>query len=252
MMCIKRYVDSNTKEYTYRNRYAKILFIFAMAIIFVIGILVARKDSSSVSQLDNTTYVHGSLAYVGISDLFDRSSVIAEGTVLGKGDSFQIQAVSGGIMNHTDISFEAASVLRGSADLQGKPLTIRVKGGTVNGYTEIYSGTPELEIGEKYLLFLYQPKRGGAFHTEGDYYYVTGLIQGTFSQNDKGQYVSQAGELLTNDDLIQTIDAELPDENYFRNQYIENQRGNLENGFLTQEEFDTLMENIDQYATILD
>ena len=38
---------------------------------------------------------------------------------------------------------------------------------------------PEL-AGEEYLLFLNQPSMGGAFHTLGDYYYITGVTQGVF------------------------------------------------------------------------
>lgn len=38
---------------------------------------------------------------------------------------------------------------------------------------------------------------------------------------------------------------------YFRNEYIENQKRNLENGFISQEEFNQLMDHIDQYATVL-
>ena len=51
-----------------------------------------------------------------------------------------------------------------------------------------------------------------------------------------------------------TLDSEESkpvDENYFRNEYIENQKRNLQNGFITQQEFDDMMANIDTYATIV-
>ena len=103
------------------------------------------------------------------------------------------------------------------------------------------------------MVFLYQPGRGGSFNTEGDYYYALGMRQGVFTKEESGQYISQSGEALNNHDLTQCAAAEnnIAAPYSFRNEYIENQKRNLENGFLTQEEFDQLMRDIDDYATII-
>ena len=63
--------------------------------------------------------------------------------------------------------------------------------------------------------------------------------------------VSQAGRTLSNDNLIMATSDEPKNPDYFRNEYIENQKRNLENGFISQEEFNQLMDHIDQYATVL-
>ena len=61
-------------------------------------------------------------------------------------------------------------------------LIVRINGGTAGGVTEVYTPSPELKIGEDYLLFLYQPARGGSFNTKGDYYCILGLTQGVFQK----------------------------------------------------------------------
>lgn len=222
---------------------------FAVALVLLAAFWFPRSLSAPEEE-PITQVVEGCLAYVSVSDLFKEATLIAEGTVSGHTDGFQIESVSGSVANFTDYHFKISSLLRG--DIDGETLDIRTKGGTVGNYTEVYTGSPEWTDGEEYLVFLYQPGRGGSFHTEGDYYYVLGLCQGVFSKGPDGQYVSQAGEELSGETLVLLADDGPVDPLYFRNQYIENQKGNLENGFLTQEEFDLLMQNIDKYAVILD
>lgn len=206
-----------------------------------------RSEDTIVHQIT------GSIAYVSIPDLFERSSLVVEGTISNISDAFQIKSNSGTIANFCDYQFDVSSIIRGSLPDETNSVEIRVQGGTVGNYTEIYSGTPDFNVGDDYLLFLYQPGRGGSFNTEGDYYYVLGMCQGVFTKDDSGQYISQSGEELSNDYLIQCATAtnNTVDPNYFRNEYIENQKRNLENGFLSQEEFDQLMLEIDDYATII-
>ena len=190
-------------------------------------------------------------AYVSVPELFQDASLIVEGTVVGNTDAFRIESVSGNFGNYTDYQFQINSVLRGEPANGADSVDIRVQGGTVGNVTEEYSGSPEFEVGENYLVFLYQPGRGGSFNTEGDYYYVLGLCQGVFAKDENEQYLSQSGEKLADDYLIQPINDVPVDPDHFRNEYIENQRRNLENGFLTQEEFDQLMRDIDVYAEIV-
>ena len=57
--------------------------------------------------------------------------------------------------------------------------TLRV-GGSEAASGRSAPGAPPTPAGEEYLLFLNQPSMGGAFHTLGDYYYITGVTQGVF------------------------------------------------------------------------
>lgn len=227
-----------------------LLVLFSLASIYFVSSQYTTKPTNNDQIIHR---IDGSLAYVSLSDLFDEATLVVQGTISDKTDAFQIESVSGSIANFTDYQFDVSSVLRGNLVDDAEYVEIRVQGGTVGNYTEIYSGTPDFNVGDSYLVFLYQPGRGGSFNTEGNYYYVLGLCQGVFSENEAGQYVSQAGEELSNDYLIQSLTAENNpvDPDYFRNEYIENQQRNLENGFITQDEFDQLMRDIDDYASIV-
>lgn len=198
-----------------------------------------------------TVYISGLLEEKTLDDLTEQASLVAIGTVEEDYESFQIESVYGSEANYTDYEFVISSVLRGTSEEDS--VTVRVQGGTVGNYTEIYEGSPDLEVEQVYLLFLYRPARGGSYNTKGDYYYVLGLNQGVFTEND-GNYASQSGTTLPTEELLTMISEETEpvNENYFREEYISNQKINLENGFISQEEYDSLMENIDVYATILE
>lgn len=229
-------------------------FINKRAVLSVIAVAVVIAGISlGVSKLSHkTVYISGTLVERSLDDLYEQSALVAYGTITGQSEAFQIQNVSGPIANFTDYYFRINSTLRGSAE--SDTVTVRVQGGTVGNYTEVYEFSPSLEADNEYLLFLYKPGRGGAYNTAGDYYYVLGLTQGSFSEDSNGNFVSESGEVISQESLISALNADdldPVDENYFRNEYIANQQRNLENGFITQEEFDEMMENIDQYATIV-
>jgi len=200
----------------------------------------------------NTVYISGTIVERDLNDLMEKSCLVAEGTVIDSSESFQIKSSTGAIANYTDYNFKISDQLRG--ETEATEVTIRVQGGTVDEYTEIYEDSPSLEVGDTYLVFLYKPGRGGAFNTDGDYYYVLGLTQGIFTENSDGDYISQSGVTVSTYELqkeLTSVNDLSIDELYFRNEYIENQKRNIETGFITQEEYDTLMENIDNYATIV-
>lgn len=226
------------------------LLVLTIALIFSASICFFR---SSANPKDEHFFcrVDGVLEYVGIPDLFKESTLIVEGTISGNTDAFQIKSVSDSIANFTDYHFDISSVIQGNLNSDTYSIDIRVEGGTVGNYTEEYTGSPSFEVGKDYLVFLYQPGRGGGFNTEGDYYYVLGLCQGVFSKDGNEEYISQSGETLSNDYFVLAISDDPNDPDYFRDEYIENQKRNLDNGFISQDEFNQLMDNIDEYATIL-
>lgn len=219
--------------------------IIAMAAIVVFAICIAVLPS----LCGETVYISGSLVKRDIDDLFEKSSLAAIGTVTGQSEAFQIEHISGGVRNFTDYYFTIENTLRGNAETQ--TVTIRIQGGTVGNYTEIFEHSPDLKVGKEYLVFLYRPSRGGNYNTEGDYYYVLGQTQGVFTWEASGDFISATGVRLASTMLISTINDKPVNENYFREEYIANQQRNLQNGFITQKEYDELMENIDKYAKIV-
>ncbi|MCD8145567.1 MAG: hypothetical protein LUD79_09630 [Oscillospiraceae bacterium] len=224
-----------------------------LALIAVAVVLVIAAAVFGITRLSHkTVYISGTLEEKTLDDLYEQSALVAVGTVSGKSEAFQIQNVSGGTANFTDYYFDVSTALRGAAE--SETVTVRVQGGTVGNYTEVCESSPALEVGDEYLLFLYKPGRGGAYNTEGDYYYVLGQAQGCFTADSSESYVSQNGVTLTQESLTAALsdeDLEPVNVDYFREEYIANQQRNLESGFITQEEYDEMMANIDQYATIV-
>lgn len=208
-------------------------------------------------QADNDVLtIHGILEEKTEDQLFEQSSLIVVGSVKNNGSAFRVESNTGSLCNFTDYTLEIETVLRG--ECEKRTLTVRVQGGTAGGVTEVYSPAPDLESGKDYLLFLYQPARGGSFNTTGDYYYILGLTQGifqkyedVFGEKNADVYVSQDDYEMTYGHVKDRANEYPVDKQYFRNEYIDNQKNNLENGFISQSEFESAMKTIDVYATIV-
>ena len=194
----------------------------------------------------DAVYISGLVAAKTETDLFRQSVLIAYGTVR-ESSAIQVEAASGLQVNYTNYIFELSHVYRGSAD---GPITVRVEGGIAGGRNEIYEPTAELKDGKEYLLFLFQPNHGGNYYVDDDAYYVLGLNQGTFEPADGG-YISQSGATLSEETLLARAEEFPLDPDYFRREFLQNQQSNLDNGFITQEEYDTLVADVDVYAQIV-
>lgn len=215
------------------------------AVILIVGTMFGIRMLSH-----KTVHVSGVLEYKSMDDLFSQSSLVAVGQLTGTPKAIRVQHVSeDSAANFTDYTFTISSILRGKAD--GDTVTVRVFGGTANNVKEIYDESPSFAEKEPYLLFLYQPGMGGGYNTTGDYYYICGTNQGVLSMDANGCYVSVHGEKLS-DAQLNDINSSVPvDENYSRAQFLENQKLNLANGFISQEEYDTLISSMDTYAAII-
>lgn len=205
---------------------------------------------------DAVLTIHGILEEKTEDQLFEQSSLLIIGTVKGNGNSFQVRKATGETGNFTDYEIDVANTLRGN--LEQFSVVVRVRGGTAGGVTEICTPGPELKTGEEYLLFLYKPARGGDFNTEGNYYYVLGLTQGVFQKVSNNAeklttdvYKSQNGHEITYARIQERANEYPVNELYFRTEYIENQQRNLENGFITQAEYEQIMSNIDVYESVV-
>jgi hypothetical protein len=232
---------------------SKVIVLSILLTIAVSAVIVAVIFSSNKANKEpNTVYVSGLLVPKNIDQLISQSRIIVRGTIDSVSDAFQIKHVSDSISNFTDYTVAVDSVLRGEA--QENDITVRVQGGTVNGYTELHEQSPVLQEGKEYLLFLYHPGRGGSYNTDGDYYYVLGLVQGVFTEDAEGNYIPQLGDAISSDALQAKLTEyeNIPiDPLFFRNEYMENQSGNVETGFITEEEYQQLMSNIDVFAEIV-
>ncbi len=215
----------------------------------------AAKESSG----DITTmHVSGLLAEKSIEDLTMESNLIVRGSVDHADPAIQVKAVFGGISNFTDYTIKIHETIQGEPQ---EEIVVRLQGGLVDNLNVECGDLTELQVGQEYLLFLYRPDCGGGFNTEGNYYYISGGPQGIYSVDgdspdqlipfkmDKDSAVP-AARLLGE---VETYQKNMPDNYSFslRAETLSNMAGNLETGFFTQEEYDTMLENLDKYATVI-
>ncbi len=104
-----------------------------------------------------------SLEKLSMEQLVERSTAIVQGKVL---DSATIKR---GSVIYTTYRIQVAKVHKGSAPAT---LEVSVPGGQFGGYRQSFSGTPRLESGAEYVIFVWT-SRSGINHT-------IGLAQGVF------------------------------------------------------------------------
>ena len=204
-----------------------------------------------VRYLHPTVYVDGCLAHCSIEELLEKSAVIATGKITGQSDAFRVRHATADLTQvFTDYYFTIDNVLKGTP--YADTVSVRIDGGTVDNYTEVFSCSPELNQKDEYLLFLYQPTFGGAFETEDDYYTLYGLIQGTYILGSDGIYRN----IYTNEELPSKVfisphlDEEF-DPDKARKEQLEVYAENYRTGFITKEEYDKYVAGLDKYARIV-
>lgn len=231
-------------------RRSKAIFACLLMLLLLLSAGCAEKTEPTVEHISSL------LAEKTEDDLFKQSLLIVKGKVSAVSDSFQVRSTAGGTQTYTDYTVNPSEVLRGS--FQGKSLTVRLPGGTVGNVTTVYDHCPDLQKGEEYILFLYQLGYGSTYATKEDYYNILGLTQGVFqlsaedSSADAPVYRSQSGSTLAASVLTARANEYPVDPLYFRNEYLANQKTNLENGIITQAKYDEIISAIDTYATRMD
>ena len=204
--------------------------------------------------------------------LLDMSSTVVRGTVIGF-DYLSISPVySDESTPFTDYYVDVLEAFRGEPETDENGL-IRVR--TMGGENDEMILTNDdflFDVGKEYLFFLFKPA-GGDYNTdEYGYYYPYSLSAGVYDaseetvKNERGEKVPK---YFTAHTYIQYEDGEIeylgfaehvkeynethPVDVYaVVNATKENLRANLDSGFLTQEEYDRIMAEMEQYATIVD
>ncbi len=195
-----------------------------------------------------THHVEATLPELSEDELFERSMLIVRGTVTDGGSSLRVRSADGQTHNYTDYTVAVEEVLRG--ENPGADVTVRINGGTVGGIRETWNPAPRPEAGKEYLLFLYRPGMGG-LNTVGDHWYIVGAISGFFEEVSDGLWRARDGRELTAEQIRDRADDYPVDADYFRKEFIENQKRNLANGQITQAEYDEAIRNMDVYAEII-
>ena len=242
-----------------------VFMVSAVACLCFAG-LSPSKDAEPVADTTPETIAHksGLLVERNYDDLLQDAPVIVTANVTDVSDSFEIMPVFGGTTSiFTDYTIEVREVLRGDVAADDT-LTVRLEGGQTDERALVVDEAPALTVGDELLLFLYQPNMGGAYNTEGDYYYILGLEQGAFYaqssmlRTQSMVYENTLGTAIDLDALKADIlslsnsrSTEIGNEDRVYEEFLANQQKNLENGFITQEEYDTFLAEANEYATII-
>lgn len=202
-----------------------------------------------------------SYAAITTFELERDSNLIAVCTYKEDSHGFQVEATNGGVQTFTDCYFQVEEVLRGQMPEDGI-LTLRQRGGRVGGALSDVTDRHTFQKEALYLLFLHKPTTGGNFNTQGDYYYLTHVLDGVYPMGNDILYSSDLDMSLTashsqmtftlqglREDL-ESINQQYPaDVDYVRQQSLENMEENVRTGMMTQEELDEYLEQSEQYAT---
>ncbi|HZW49143.1 MAG TPA: hypothetical protein VFF80_03305 [Bacillota bacterium] len=231
----------------------RLLIISLLLWVFVIPYTTRATDNQAISNDGGitTAVVSGLLPDLDYGDLMKESSLVIRGKVVDQSESFQIIPVFGNSpSNFADYSLQVEEVLRGNANPKDI-VSARIQGGLVEKLNVIVEDSPNFNIGDQVLVFMYQPNMGSGYNTEGDYYYVLGVNQGAFYLTEKSGTTDynifsnvKGVEVEWDTAVLDFTDynKENPvDENRVYNEFLENQKRNLDSGFITQAEYNRFL-----------
>lgn len=200
-----------------------------------------------------TEEIHGILEEVSLEELAETSDLVVHGSVIDISEPYEIETNDGQRSIFTDYIIEPVMLLRGEP-VQERVL-IRMQGGKMGRHEVIVEDNPTLAIGDEAVFFLWQPHMGGGFNTkENTYYYLNRMSNGVFYKSDQSEsFQTEQGEVLELASLPQRFTNLAPvDPERFRRENLEGLKSNLEEGFLTQKEYDLFVARMDTYAHVVE
>lgn len=236
------------------NLFLLLLLPLALLAVIAFAAMPDSKPPEETQQSESESLLRGYY----YEDLLHETPIIVVAEVTEIAEPIQIQHASGdaAVNNFTDYTITVSDVLRGEMAI-GDSLTVRLEGGEVNGLNVVSEDAPTLALGDQRLFFLYQPNMGGGYNTEGDYTYIVGVNQGVFTEADS-TYHNITELSLTLDSLREDLNALSPEETQAAidpqrpyHEFLENQQHNLDNGMISQAEYDRLLEEAQTYATVV-
>lgn len=200
-----------------------------------------------------TEEIHGILEEVSLEELAGTSDLVVHGSVIDISEPYEIETNDGQRSIFTDYIIEPDTILRGES--RQDRVLIRMQGGKMGRHEVIVEDNPTLALGDEAVFFLWQPHMGGGFNTQDDtYYYLNNMSNGVFYRSDIPEYFkTEQGEVLELASLPQKFTSLDPvDPERFRRENLEGLKSNLEQGFLTQKEYDLFVARMDEYAHVVE
>lgn len=257
-------------------------WLLSLALLVLIGLCffiptLSQQDAvadNSLPEPETIVEYTAAMPDFSIEELTERSSLVVLGKVTSISDAFKVRPTNGGddqIFTYYDVA--PIEIFRGDCD--GETIRLRLQGGQVGSVLAVTDFEPELQIGEEFIFFLYRPIGGGLTITQDEFYLISGGTQGalkkTTKQNLNDNKLSKslaAGEevfytdaaltegkktILQDLDTVVTLESfkaftadfneAMPvDEEFRQKEGEDGLKQNLDNGFITQQEYDDALD----------
>ena len=204
--------------------------------------LYLGDNTGVISDTESGSDISDILADFSVNGLAEKSNLVALVRLDYFSDPFEIRPVFGeSTQTYVDYKFTVKTVLKGIAE-ENESITVRIR----SSQELVFEEDSEL------YLCLYKPDMGSGYNTVGNYYYITGDLQGIFERQD-GFVTNSFGIRLMDSEfqlmMIAHASADVPFS--LRGEFINNLNENLESGMIDQAEYERLLEEIEQYAEIV-
>ena len=258
-----------------KKLYAVMISVFSVILILFLALILSKsliKDKNNMLE----GHTSGLIAKLSMEEILESSSVIARAVYSGDSKPIRIQsAVSGSELNFTDHYFTQIEVLRGEIT-DTKRLAVRLEGGLIAGRNEICDDNPKFEKDKEYILCLYNPGGYYEYNTEDEHYYVTGVNQGVFPLTGaQGSFAEKSSAAIVLDETYKRLDGAVTakdvsftaeslksyllqynkevavNKNHVRETELENAKANLESGFITESEYNDIVNKTALYGKIV-
>lgn len=217
--------------------------------------------------------VTGSIVISSCEEPYPREKLIEESTLVIRGrvegaEVLTISGVNGGSAEMTHYRIHVLETLRGE---EKETVTVQ-RLGNVESTQVIFNDEPSLEQNKEYILFLQAKNIGGDFNIKDEYYSILGGMQGVYEKsasNSEAAYISLSmlegdsdfstettapQKAVTYSQLqnqVEQCNLETPVDPYlFRDSYLKALRTNIETGFLTEEEYQEALNELEEYAEV--
>lgn len=231
------------------KRFTKITCLCcAVALVLTLGLLL-------VDRVFVTQRITGLFPERTELEMIEKAHLIVKGTFEDRSKAFRIESANGQEeSNFTDYTLKVQEVYRGDV-AKGENVTVRTQGGFVGTLQTVADFEPKINVGDTVFIYLYQPNIGGTYETDGDYYYVLNGIDGLYHCHSEETLTNPATgknlEFSNSIKTIETINKTHPvNKNWVYEELQKSLKNNLENGFITQNEYDREISRINHYGTV--
>ena len=253
------FLDSHKsrKKHIQRSKSKKFYIgLTALIAVFILTINIYNNSIDPLSDIDSDVGFDVSSSYPAYSleDLVIFSHIIAIGEVKSISEPIEIRPVGGGDTDlFTDYTLGLEEVFKDSSvnsSNASKSVPLRIRTGKP-GVAVSDGFDYNFKIGDRYLFFLSYPTSGGGYTVNDDHITLVGHTQGLLEITEQNEYYSQDYGRINNNELLSIIND--PDIQKSAEQFdpLDGLKENLRSGFISQEEYDKAIEDLGQYAEIV-